>query len=31
MIGIDQNIVFERRKTFGEAINGVLLCGSEHF
>src|SRR6202030_1793476 len=25
MIGIDQRIVAERRKTFGEAINGVLL------
>jgi hypothetical protein len=31
MIGIDQRIVAERRKTFGEAINGVLLYGSEHF
>ena len=24
-------IVAERRKTFGEAINGALLYGSEHF
>jgi len=31
MIGIDQRIVAERRKTFGEAINGVLLYGSGHF
>jgi len=31
MIGIDQSIVSERRKTFGELIDGVLLCGSEHF
>ena len=31
MIGIDQRIVAERRKTFGEVINGVLLYGSEHF
>jgi hypothetical protein len=31
MIGIDQSIVSERRKTFGESIDGVLLCGSEHF
>jgi hypothetical protein len=31
MIGIDQSIVSERRNTFGEFINGVLLCGSEHF
>jgi hypothetical protein len=30
MIGIDQSIVSERRKTFGELIEGVLLCGSEH-
>jgi hypothetical protein len=25
MIGIDQSIVSERRKTFGELIDGVLL------
>jgi hypothetical protein len=31
MIGIDQSIVPERRNTFGELINGVLLCGSQHF
>src|ERR1700720_3644894 len=31
MIGIDQGIVSEHRNTFGESINGVLLCGSEHF
>jgi hypothetical protein len=31
MIGIDQSIIAERRKTFGELIDGVLLCGSEHF
>jgi hypothetical protein len=31
MMGIDQGIVSERRQTFGEAINGALLCGSEHF
>src|ERR1700747_1196889 len=31
MTGIDQSIVAERRKTFGELIDGVLLCGSEHF
>ena len=31
MIGIDQSIVSERRNTLGELINGVLLCGSEHF
>ena len=30
MMGIDQSIVSERRKTFGELIDGVLLCGSEH-
>jgi hypothetical protein len=30
MIGIDQSIVSERRKTFGELIDGVLLCGREH-
>ena len=30
MMGIDQSIVSERRKTFGESIDGVLLCGSEH-
>jgi hypothetical protein len=29
MIGIDQRIVAERRETFGELIDGVLLCGSE--
>jgi hypothetical protein len=27
MIGIDQSIVSERRKTFGELIDGVLLYG----
>jgi hypothetical protein len=31
MIGIDQIVVSERRNTFCELINGVLLCGSEHF
>lgn len=31
MIRIDQSIVAERRKTFGELIDGVLLCDSEHF
>jgi len=31
MIGIDQSIVSQRWKTFGELIDGVLLCGSEHF
>src|SRR5690242_21329579 len=31
MEGIDQSIVSERRKTFGELIDGVLLCDSEHF
>jgi hypothetical protein len=31
MIGIDQGIVSERRNTFGKFINGMLLCGSEHF
>jgi hypothetical protein len=31
MMGIDQSIVFERQKTFGKLIDGVLLCGSEHF
>jgi hypothetical protein len=31
MVGIDQSIVSECRKTFGELIDGVLLCGSEHF
>ena len=31
MIGIDQSIVAERRNAFGELIDGVLLCGSEHF
>ena len=30
MIGINQRIVAERLKTFGEAINGVLLCVGEH-
>jgi hypothetical protein len=30
MIGIDQSIVAERLKTFGEAINGVLLWAGEH-
>jgi len=30
MIGIDQRIVAERLKTFGEAINGVLLSAGEH-
>gem|GEM_PF-5811777 len=30
MIGIDQRIVAERLKTFGEAINDVLLCAGEH-
>jgi hypothetical protein len=31
MIGVDQGIVPERCKTFGEFIDSVLLCGSEHF
>jgi hypothetical protein len=31
MIGIDQGIVGECQQTFGEAINGVLLYGGEHF
>src|ERR1700730_14039651 len=31
MIGIDQSLVSERQKTFGKLIDGVLLCGSEHF
>jgi len=31
MIGIDQGIVRERHKTFGEAVKGVLLYGGEHF
>jgi hypothetical protein len=31
MIGVDQRIVAERRNAFGELIDGVLLCGSEHF
>ena len=31
MIGIDQGIVGERQKTFGEAIDGVLLDRGEHF
>jgi hypothetical protein len=31
MIGIDQSIVAERCKTFGELIDGVLMCDSEHF
>jgi hypothetical protein len=30
MIGIDQSIVSERWKTFGELIDSVLLYGSEH-
>jgi hypothetical protein len=31
MISIDQRIVAERRQTFGEAINGLLLCTVEDF
>src|ERR1700720_4559488 len=31
MIGIDQGIVGERQQTFGEAVEGVLLYGREHF
>ncbi|MGB9649407.1 MAG: hypothetical protein WCB44_30495, partial [Stellaceae bacterium] len=31
MIGIDQRIIAEGRNAFGELIDGVLLCGSEHF
>ena len=31
MIGIDQGIVGERQQTFGEAVEGVLLYGSEQF
>ena len=27
MLGIDQSIVSERRKTFGKLIDGVLLYG----
>ena len=30
LIGIDQRIVGERQQTFGELIDDVLLCGSEH-
>jgi hypothetical protein len=30
MTGIDQSIVSERQETFGELIDRVLLCGSEH-
>jgi hypothetical protein len=30
MTGIEQSIVSERRKTFGELIDRVLLCGSGH-
>jgi hypothetical protein len=29
MMGIDQRIVAERRQTFGEAVDGALLNGSE--
>jgi hypothetical protein len=31
MKGIDQSIVSERQKTFGELIDRVALCRSEHF
>ena len=31
MIGIDQGVVGEGQKTFGEAIDGVLLDRGEHF
>jgi hypothetical protein len=31
MVGIDQSIVVEGRQTFGELVEGVLLCGGEHF
>jgi len=31
MMGIDQRIIAERCETFGEAIDGALLGGSEHF
>jgi hypothetical protein len=31
MMGIDQGIVGEGQKTFGEAIDGVLLDRGEHF
>jgi hypothetical protein len=31
MIGIDQSIVSQCWKTFGELIDGALLYGSEHF
>ncbi len=31
MIGIDQGIVGERQKTFGEAVKSVLLDRGEHF
>ena len=31
MMGIDQGIVGERQQTFGEAVEGALLYGSEHF
>jgi hypothetical protein len=30
MIGIDQGIVGECQQTFGEAVEGVLLYGSEY-
>jgi hypothetical protein len=29
MIGVDQGIVGERQQTFGKAVEGVLLYGSE--
>jgi hypothetical protein len=31
MIRIDQRIITERQETFSELIDGVLLCGGEHF
>jgi hypothetical protein len=31
MIGVDQGIVGERHKTFGEAVKGVLLYEGEYF
>jgi hypothetical protein len=31
MMGIDQGVIADREKTFGETIDGVLLRGGEHF
>jgi hypothetical protein len=30
MIGIDQGVIAECEETFGESIDGVLLCDAEH-